>query len=234
MPTATASAAARSSSTSRRSPRGSPSASRHGHPAVERHRELQRHEGRPDATQARHASFWARASNESACSTGTPRSRSHSRPPPASRFGSSDAATTFAIPGLEHGIGARRRRPVMGTGLHRDVEGRPSRPFAGGLRATTSACGPPLRSCQPSPSAASSPATTTAPDDRVRPRGATPALGELQRPFNLSHTSSCSSRRYARGRSCMPKIAEPATIRSAPASYTLRMFSFEIPPSTWT
>src|SRR5581483_8007822 len=57
-------------------------------------------------------------------------------------------------------------------------------------------------------------------DDGVRPRRAAPALGELERALQvpLRHASSCTRRRYARGRSSIPKIALPQTIRSAPAS----------------
>src|SRR5438552_3418856 len=70
-------------------------------------------------------------------------------------------------------------------------------------------------------------------DDGVRMCGAAPSLRELERAFE-AHASSCSNRRYARGKSSRPKIAEPATKSDAPASLAARMFSGPMPPSTCT
>ena len=54
--------------------------------------------GRPSDFHVRHASLRARASKESTSSTSTPAARRRSSPPEASRFGSSEPATTFATP----------------------------------------------------------------------------------------------------------------------------------------
>ena len=51
-----------------------------------------------DVTHRRQASFWRRAAAESAWSTSRPAWRSRSSPPPASGLGSSDPATTRAMP----------------------------------------------------------------------------------------------------------------------------------------
>ena len=69
------------------------------------------------------------------------------------------------------------------------------------------------------------------PHDRIRMRRAASALRELERTFQ-THVSACSSRRYARGRSSMPKIELPATNSLAPATYASAMVSTPIPPST--
>src|SRR4029077_17825797 len=69
--------------------------------------------------------------------------------------------------------------------------------------------------------------------DWVRVGRAPPALGQLERTLE-AHDSVWTSRRYVRVRSSLPKMAEPATRRSAPASWTARMLSAPTPPSTWT
>src|SRR5262249_7394545 len=142
-----------------------------------------------------------------------------------------------------HRFRARRRRAVVGTRLHRHVESRTACTVACRLEcdhlrmrvalALVPALADDIVSCN-----------DDRPDDRIRPSPAAPALGELDRPFQvadpfgvttsphtepdsfavasslgfLTHASSWTRRRYARGKSSRPKIAEPQTIRSAPAS----------------
>src|SRR5207237_4671876 len=67
--------------------------------------------------------------------------------------------------------------------------------------------------------------------DRIRMCRAAPALGKLERAFE-THVRACSRRRYARGRSSMPKIELPATNSIAPAMYASVIVSTPIPPST--
>ena len=146
-------------------------------------------------------------------------------------------------PRPQHGLGAGRRRAVVGARLHRHVQRRPAGPLAGRRRAR-----PPRRAGRPCARASPRrrprrprPRPRRRPDSaescRARARRARSpardghAFGVTTSPRTeadssavasllgfVSHASAWTSRRYARGRSSIPKIADPATIRSAPAS----------------
>src|SRR6187431_1925860 len=132
--------------------------------------------GRRAETHVLHASFWRRASaawSPSTSSTSTPPSRRRAKPRPSVLgFGSRAPTTTRAMPAARIASTQGGVRPwcAQGSSVTKRVPPRARSPAAS--RATTSACGPPARSCQPSPTT-SSPATITAPTTgfgRVVPR----------------------------------------------------------------
>jgi hypothetical protein len=55
-------------------------------------------------------------------------------------------------------------------------------------------------------------------DRRLGIRAAVRGGREVERALKERHASACTSRRYARGRSSRPKMADPATKSVAPAS----------------
>ncbi len=109
---------------------GDPALARDRQPAVERHRRLVGDE-RAALGDPRPPSLVLGPRLEEVCVHDLyPAAPGVSSPPPASGFGSSEAATTRLTPAAKHGLGAGRRRSVVRARLHGQVERRARSPLS--------------------------------------------------------------------------------------------------------
>src|SRR6266511_3776440 len=211
---------------------GDPARARHRHAAVERDRDLVRHERPPlrDRGAPRLVLLPRLERVDELCldTCGAQLLEAAS----VLRMRVERAGDDARDPGLEQSVDARRRAAVMGARLLRHVQRCSSRPLAGGgdrvhLRVWPAvALVPALADHLPV-------ADEHGPDDRVRVRRAAAAFGQLQRSFQ-AHWISATSASYAATGSSAPNTLEPATNRLTPASRSSRAFSTPTPPSTWT
>ncbi len=156
MPTATASAAARSSCTRRRD--SSPVTQRRSGTVTRPSSvtaALYVTNGRPSVAHVRQASFWRRASTRSSSTASTPASRSRSSPPPAVGVGSRQPATTRAMPAASTASTHGGVRPWCAHGSIVTKSVAPPALSPAASRATTSPWRPPSASVTPSPTTSS-------------------------------------------------------------------------------
>src|SRR4051794_3527456 len=118
---------------------------------------------------------------------------------------------------VDHGVGARRRAPVVRARLERDVErGAACTLTRLSERARLGVVD--RRVLVPALADDLVLRHDHSPDERMICDFPAASLGELERPLEVIHARACTRRRYERGRSSRWKIEAPATINVAPAS----------------
>src|SRR5262245_27760648 len=197
-----------------------------GHPPVQRHRSLERHEWPPEPRPGE-PRLVLRAGLPEVDEVDLDAGLAQPGDPVASRILRSDHDLRDSRG--EDRLDARRRRAMVVARLERHVERRAPRSLPGSRERDHIRVGP-APSLMPALADDLTVAGDDRSDDRVRMRRPAPALRELDGP--LEHQSALRSR-YAAAMSCRPKTLVPATRRLAPASRSSRTLSGPTPPSTW-